>query len=144
MLLKGWCHPRKIVAFCENCFCHNLKTNKVKYIKVYISREGISRGIYLNSQIFGWRWYFLRNRHKSDLLAQNLFNKGQKIYFWTKITKNLPKPSRYMYLGTVFSLFLINFLFLKILAFLVQKSEILAKSDFFDCKHVWPRKLGKL
>ena len=22
------------VAFCENCFCHNLKTNKVKYIKV--------------------------------------------------------------------------------------------------------------
>ena len=46
-------HPRKIVAFCENCFCHNLKTNKVKYIKVYIFRKGISRGIYLNSQIFG-------------------------------------------------------------------------------------------
>ena len=26
-------------SFCENCFCHNLKTNKVKYIKVYISRK---------------------------------------------------------------------------------------------------------
>ena len=45
--------PRKIVASCENCFCRNLKTNKVKYIKVYIFRKGISRGIYLNSQIFG-------------------------------------------------------------------------------------------
>ena len=44
---------RKMVAFCENCFCHNLKTNKVKYIKVYIFRKEISRGIYLNSQIFG-------------------------------------------------------------------------------------------
>ena len=22
------------VAFCENCFCHNLKTNKIKYTKV--------------------------------------------------------------------------------------------------------------
>ena len=31
----------------------NLKTNKVKYIKLYISRKGISQGIYLNSQIFG-------------------------------------------------------------------------------------------
>ena len=24
-----WCHLCKIVAFCENCFCHNLHTNKV-------------------------------------------------------------------------------------------------------------------
>ena len=36
-----WCHPLKIVPVCENCFCHNLKTNKVKYTKVYISRKGI-------------------------------------------------------------------------------------------------------
>ena len=36
----GWCHPRKIVACCENCFCHNLKINKVKYIKVtFLERE---------------------------------------------------------------------------------------------------------
>ena len=34
-----WCHPRKIVAFGENRFCRNLKTDKVKYIKVYISRK---------------------------------------------------------------------------------------------------------
>ena len=50
--LKDGATPRKIVAFCENCFSQDLKTNKVKYIKVYISRKGISRGIYLNSQIF--------------------------------------------------------------------------------------------
>ena len=36
-----------------------------------------------------------------------------------------------MYLGKVFSLFLINFLFLKILAFLAQTTEILAKKWFF-------------
>ena len=36
-----------------------------------------------------------------------------------------------MYLGNIFSLFLINFLFLKILAFLVQKTEILAKKCVF-------------
>ena len=41
---------------------------------------------------------------KSDFLAQNFFNKGKK-YFWTKITKNLPKPSKCMCLGNVFSLF---------------------------------------
>ena len=36
-----------------------------------------------------------------------------------------------MYLGILFSQFLINFLFLKILAFLAQKTEILAKKWFF-------------
>ena len=45
--------PSQNCSFCENCFCHNLKTNKVKYIKVYISRKGISEGIHLNYQIFG-------------------------------------------------------------------------------------------
>ena len=29
--------------FHENCFCHNLKTNQIKYIKVYISRKGIHK-----------------------------------------------------------------------------------------------------
>ena len=29
--------------FCENCICHTLKTNKIKYTKVYIVRKGISR-----------------------------------------------------------------------------------------------------
>ena len=41
------------LAFCENIFRRNLKTNKVKYIKVYILRKEISQGIYLNSQSFG-------------------------------------------------------------------------------------------
>ena len=40
-------------SLCENCFCHNLKTNKEKYIKVYIFRTGISQEIYLNRQIYG-------------------------------------------------------------------------------------------
>ena len=35
--------PSQNCRFCENCFCHNLKTDKVKYIKVYISRNGILR-----------------------------------------------------------------------------------------------------
>ena len=64
---------------------------------------------------------FLRNRQISDFLAQNFFNKGKKK-FWTKITKNLPKPSKYVYLGNVFSFFLIDFLFLKILTKKAQKS----------------------
>ena len=33
------------VTFCKNCFCHNLKTNEVKYIKVYKFRKGILQGI---------------------------------------------------------------------------------------------------
>ena len=37
------------LAFCENSFCHNLKTNKVKFIKVYI----FIKEIFLNGQIFG-------------------------------------------------------------------------------------------
>ena len=41
------------LAFCENDFCRNLKTNKVKYIKVYIFRKEISQGIYVNGQNFG-------------------------------------------------------------------------------------------
>ena len=41
------------VVFCENSFCCNLKTIKVKRIKVYIFRKEISQGSYLSCQIFG-------------------------------------------------------------------------------------------
>ena len=51
MLRGRGCHPCNLVAFGENCFCNNLKTNKVKYIKVYIFRMGIHK-IYFNRQIF--------------------------------------------------------------------------------------------
>ena len=27
------------LAICDNCFCHSLKTNKVKYIKLYTFLE---------------------------------------------------------------------------------------------------------
>ena len=37
----------------KNSFGRNLKTNKVKYMKVYIFRKEISQGICLNGQIFG-------------------------------------------------------------------------------------------
>ena len=40
------------VMFCENSFYPNLKTSKVKYIKVYVSQKEISKEIYINSQIF--------------------------------------------------------------------------------------------
>ena len=101
-------YPRKIVAFCANCFCHNLKTNKVKYIKVYIFRKGISQGIYLN-RFVAKNHIFEKSPKKGDFFGPKFFNKGKK-YFWTKITKKLPKPSKYVYLGNVFSLFvLINY-----------------------------------
>ena len=48
VLNQGWCHPRKIAAFCENCFCRNLKTYKVKHMKVNSFKKEISQGIYLN------------------------------------------------------------------------------------------------
>ena len=49
------------------------------------------------------------------------FNKGKK-YFWIKITKNLPKPSKYTYLEKIFSLFWLI-------------------SYFWKCWHFWPKKL---
>ena len=65
-------------SFCEHCFWHNLKTNKVKYIKVYIPRKGISRGIYFCSQIYR----IFENRQKIDFLADFFFffNKGKQIF----------------------------------------------------------------
>ena len=35
--------PSQNCRFCENCFWHNLKTNEVKYIKVYIFRKEIQK-----------------------------------------------------------------------------------------------------
>ena len=64
--------PCNFVAFCEISFYHNLKTNKVKfYLLVHRSihfRKGISKGIYLNRQIFFFFFFsfffFFRNRQK--------------------------------------------------------------------------------
>ena len=86
--------PLQNCSFCENCFSHNLKTNEVKYIKVYNFRKEISQGIYL----------------KSDFLAKKFFNKGKKKKkLWTKITTNLLKSSKYVRLG-IFSHFFFLFL----------------------------------
>ena len=114
-------------SFCENCVCRNLKTNKIKDIKVYISRKEISRGIYLNSQIFWLKIVYLRNRQKSYFLAKNFSNKGKKIF----LDKNHQKFAKAILMHVsmeCFLTFLINFFhFLKILAFLAQKTEIMAK-----------------
>ena len=45
--------PWQNCSFCENWLCHNLKTNKEKYIKYTFLEKRISREIYLNSPIFG-------------------------------------------------------------------------------------------
>ena len=42
-----------ILHRCENIFCRNLKTNKVKYNKSIHFLKGNSQGIYLSVQIFG-------------------------------------------------------------------------------------------
>ena len=96
-------------SFCENRFCHNLKTCKVKYIKVYNFRKGILQGIYLNHQILV-KTVFLRNLQKRGVFFIFLFFKKffitrVKPYFWTKNFKNLLKSSKYVYLGNVSSLF---------------------------------------
>ena len=49
---------RATIVLCENSFCRNLKTNKIKHIKAYILRKEMSEGIYLNSQIFGKKIHF--------------------------------------------------------------------------------------
>ena len=35
-------------SFFVDVFCHNLKTDKVNYVKVYNFKKGILHGIYLN------------------------------------------------------------------------------------------------
>ena len=37
--VKGQTQDGATLALCENNFCRNLKTNKVKYIEVYIFRK---------------------------------------------------------------------------------------------------------
>ena len=57
------------------------KTNKVKYIKVYIFRKGISQGIYLNCQIFGQELYFWEIARKKNIQG------WKNLYFWSKSPK---------------------------------------------------------
>ena len=99
-------HPRHLVGFfffffffdCFNCFCHILKTDKVyvNYIKVYICRKGISHEINLNSSDFWLKNVFWRNIFLTTV---------KDIFFAKKNFKNLPKPSKYMYLENAFLFF---------------------------------------
>ena len=108
--------------FCENSFCRNLKTNKVKYINSFIFREEISQGIYLDSQIFWLKAVFLRNCQKLIFWPQ-IFEQGLKeILKWPK---NWQKPSIDMCLWNVFPVSCLIFLFLK--TCFAPKNEILAK-----------------
>ena len=43
------CHPRNSVAFCENCFRHNLKTEK----QIFLAREFHKESTYFDLQTFG-------------------------------------------------------------------------------------------
>ena len=97
------------------CVCRNLKTNKIKYIKVYILRKEISQGIYLSD--FWLKTSFLKNCPKFIFLfffffLPKNFEQGYKKHFLTKITKNLPKPSKlYIYRVNVFFIFFFFFWF---------------------------------
>ena len=63
---------------------------------------------------------------KSDFLAQNFFNKSKKNNFGQKSPNICPKPSKYMWLGNVFSLFWLISYFWKFWHFWPKKSNFLA------------------
>ena len=69
------------VAFCENYFCHNLKANKIKHIKVYIFKKRISQ------EVLFVRFFPMRNRQKM-----------YSFLFLEKKFKYLPMSSKYVYL----------------------------------------------
>ena len=103
-------------AFCERCFCHNLKTNKVKYIKLYISGKGIWRIIYLNrflakNLIFEkspQKWFFGKKKKNS---------KGKKNIFGQKSPKTVKTILTHVSKECFLTFWLI-FIFFLILAFL--------------------------
>ena len=51
-------HSRNFVAFCENCFCRNLKTVKVTFLEKKSHKESIKKSD------FWLQTVFLRNRQK--------------------------------------------------------------------------------
>ena len=79
----GWCHPRNLVAFCKNCSCYNLKTNKIKHITVYIFKKGnFTRNLFRSSDfllkvVFWGNWQkelkFLYNEVKHHINTEALF-----------------------------------------------------------------------
>ena len=65
--------------FCENSLCPNLKTNNVKYIKVYIFRKEILQWVVVR---FLAKNCIFEKSPKIDFSAQKFLNKGQKNIFW--------------------------------------------------------------
>ena len=59
-----------------------------------------------------------------------------KKYFWIKITKNLPKPSTYVYLGNTFSLFWLISYFWKFWPKKPKTKSLWPKFQFFLAKNV--------
>ena len=64
---KGWGNPHNLVAFVNIVFVLTWKTKKGKVYKSYIFRKGISRGIYLNRQMFRKKQNFWEIAEKSFL-----------------------------------------------------------------------------
>ena len=127
-----WGHPRNFVTICEKCFCRNLKTDKVKYIKVYNFRRVISQEIYWNRKIFGKKIVLMRIRQKVYFFWPHVFDK--KEYFVKK--KKNPKPCKYMYLGNAFSLcWLISYFWKFGWNKKALKNHFLAKISFFGAKN---------
>ena len=80
--------PSKFWSFCETSFCPNLKTNKVKYTKVYILERKFHKRSMKKSD-FLLRTAFLQKHQKFDFffLAPKFYNFCQKIFFypWSKV-----------------------------------------------------------
>ena len=99
------------LAFCESGCCCNLKTNNVKNI--------IQKYTFLERKFHKESYYIVRFLDKNCIFEKspkiifgtNFWTKGKKIYFLTIIVKNLPKPSKYMCIGNVFSLFVSYLIF---------------------------------
>ena len=132
--------PSQFCSFLWNLFLsYYLKTNKVKYIKIYIFSKGISQEIYLNRQILVKDCIFEKSPKKWFFcifvcfcflfcfvlfLSQFYFYKGKNI-FGQKSPKKLRSLLYFIhvYIYRMFLTFVINILFWKILAFFLLKKQ---------------------
>ena len=135
--------PSQFCSFLWNLFLsYYLKTNKVKYIKIYIFSKGISQEIYLNRQILVKDCIFEKSPKKCFFFVclfvfvfcfvlfyfcPNFIFIREKI----SLDKNNQKNCEtfyilYMCISTeCFLTFVINILFLKIWAFFCSRNKLL-------------------
>ena len=101
------CHPWNLVAFCENCFRHNLKTEKPTFLAREFHKEStlIFRLLVKNCFFFCFLFFF-------EILTKTMlwpfFNEDERNIYGQQNCKNLPTLSTWtknVYQGNVFSFF---------------------------------------